>query len=80
MEEKKVFKTELTDDELLTMTGGATYTPAEASQSTDKASLMRPLYGIKPLYGVIPTQPLYGIKPLYGVKPLYGIKPTLTEK
>lgn len=71
MEEKKVFRTELTDDELLTMTGGATYTLPEASQSIAGAPVTKPLYGVKPFYG---------IKPLYGIKPFYGIIPTPTEK
>lgn len=68
---------ELTDDELMEMTGGSKFQVAE------KGIILNPAittlkYGINPgvvaKYGV---QPLYGVKPVIEVaQPLYGIMPT----
>lgn len=66
---------ELTDEELLAMTGGETF--LGNTEQYQKDPIVYPLYGIYPVlkYGI---QPMYGIKPGYEVKPMYGIDPTYT--
>ncbi len=66
---------EMSDEELLKMTGGETFASVSAKPFDPKPV---PLYGVQPKYGVQPLygiQPKYGVQPLYGVKPLYGIEP-----
>lgn len=48
----------LTDEELMYMTGGAAFT-----QVITDAKRFLPKYGIKPLYGIV-VFPLYGIVPV----------------
>jgi hypothetical protein len=75
---------ELTDEELMAMTGGETYitNPVDATGTvillygiwpTLKYGIV-PYYGVKPLYGIEPV-PEYGVLPMYGIipQPLYGI-------
>lgn len=69
---------EMTDEELMSLTGGGNFvsTESEFAIDTEKA-IVTPLYGIKPRPPILK----YGIYPLYGIKPpvpLYGIKP-ITE-
>lgn len=72
--------TEMTDEELEALTGGASY----ASDALNPGCIVAPImkYGIKPMYGITPVLkygiiPLYGITPVlkYGIMPLYGITP-----
>ncbi|NLP14892.1 MAG: hypothetical protein GX383_10565 [Clostridium sp.] len=89
--EKLSIGKELTDEELMEMTGGSSFRIACQKNYSFKPSLPGEVvlkYGVKPnpqpLYGIDPiAQPLYGIdpiaEPLYGVepimRPLYGIEP-----
>lgn len=74
---------ELTDDELMEMTGGHKFCKCR-EQISVKPEIPTAKYGIQPdiiaKYGIQPdiiakygVQPLYGIKP--DIQPLYGIKP-----
>lgn len=71
---------ELTDDELMEMTGGASFRIACQKRYSFKPSLPTVKYGIITdpevtlKYGINPEhKPLYGIDPI--AYPLYGIKP-----
>jgi hypothetical protein len=72
---------EMTDEELMEMTGGEYYMPCQ-KRYVPVDNRFKPLYGIIPApeYGIGPimkygVQPLYGIRPEDTIKPLYGIKP-----
>ncbi len=67
--------TEMTDDELMEMTGGSTFSIACEKQYAFRPATPGLKYGIPVAkYGIQPIeQPLYGIKPIE--MPLYGIKP-----
>ena len=71
-ETKKV--TELTDEELMELTGGQSFVGGVAENNT--ASLIAiALYGIVPKYEIYPIVIKYGIPVLkYGIAPLYGIR------
>lgn len=69
---------EMTDDELMEMTGGATFYIAGPKEEPLKPGTPTIKYGIPVAkYGCLPVDepvyPLYGIKPIE--IPLYGIKP-----
>ncbi len=71
---KKPFETELTDDEMMEMTGGSSFIPVDGSISGIQPITMK--YGIKVLrplakYGIPVTD--YGIQPKYGVSLKYGV-------
>ncbi|RCX13239.1 hypothetical protein DFR58_11857 [Anaerobacterium chartisolvens] len=76
MSKEKFTGIELTDEELMEMTGGASFISASLSDSLIPPVVA--LYGIPPIveYGIPPTLK-YGIIPVlkYGVTPLYGIPP-----
>lgn len=70
--------TELSDEELMEMTGGATFSIACQKQYTYTPTIPTLKYGIiAPEYGIVVAK--YGIQPMYGIEPqprlLYGIQP-----
>lgn len=75
---------ELTDDELMEMTGGHRFRKMHCKHFSFKPEIPTAKYGIQPdlvvKYGVAPDLIVkYGVQPLYGVQPeartLYGIEP-----
>ena len=73
MDVKKEVGIGLTDEELMNMTGGASFISSDETAVSSTATIM---YGIMPEYGIAPP---YGIMPKYGIKtPVtikYGVKP-----
>ncbi|MEN2775729.1 hypothetical protein [Acetivibrio clariflavus] len=69
--EKLSIGRELTDEELMEMTGGSSFITPISEKDIIIAPIVK--YGIHCMYGINPIDPI--VKPLYGivVKPLYGI-------
>nr|6V9Z_C Chain C, CtA [Acetivibrio thermocellus ATCC 27405]6V9Z_D Chain D, CtA [Acetivibrio thermocellus ATCC 27405]7T55_C Chain C, PCAT1 peptide substrate [Acetivibrio thermocellus]7T55_D Chain D, PCAT1 peptide substrate [Acetivibrio thermocellus]7T56_C Chain C, PCAT1 peptide substrate [Acetivibrio thermocellus]7T56_D Chain D, PCAT1 peptide substrate [Acetivibrio thermocellus]7T57_C Chain C, PCAT1 peptide substrate [Acetivibrio thermocellus]7T57_D Chain D, PCAT1 peptide substrate [Acetivibrio the len=79
---------ELTDEELMEMTGGSTFSIQCQKDYTYKPSLPVVKYGVvidEPevviKYGVGPIVGIkYGVEPIGPIQPMYGIKPVETLK
>lgn len=70
MEEQKkvILENNLTDEELIKITGGETFISIKDMISNDPP--VQALYGIPPNP---PVYPFYGIKPPVDIRPMYGV-------
>lgn len=72
-QKRTILEGNLTDEELIKITGGETFVSIEDINSKERP--IQALYGISPIPPI--CRPMYGVEPPDVFYPMYGVKPPI---